>query len=98
MLSTDNTENIMDTGAEVSTPVNPDLVIAPQPNEGDKLKQVFSEIELQGIKEHCRGSKMQSLWTTLVLTEFESVTLILVDWLLKGYDNKFWGGAAPPSH
>ena len=32
----------------------------------------------------------------LVLTEFESVTLILVDWLLKGYDNKFWGGAAPP--
>ena len=32
MSSTDNTENIMDTGAEVSAPVNPDLVIAPQPN------------------------------------------------------------------
>ena len=86
----------MDTGVEVSAPVNPDLVITPQPNEGDKLKQRFTESELQGIKENCLGAKMQSLWTTLVLTEFESVTLILVDWLIKGYENKYWGGAAPP--
>ena len=41
MSSTDNTENIKDTGVEVSAPVNPDLVIAPQPNEGDRLKKVF---------------------------------------------------------
>ena len=68
MSSTDNAENIMDTGVEVSAPVNPDLVIAPQPNEGDKLKQVFSEAELLGIKEYCRVPKLQSLWTTLVLT------------------------------
>ena len=88
----------MDTEVEGSTSVNPDLEIAPQPNnEGGRLNKQFSEAELQGIKDFCRGPNLQTFWTTLVLTEFQSVTLVLCDWLIRGREHKFWGGAAPPS-
>ena len=89
-----NSENMMEVGADA--PANPDFVTAPQPNEGDELKQRFSEQELLGIKENCLGDKVQPLWTTMVLTQFESVTLILTDWLIRGHEARFWGGAPPP--
>ena len=86
----------MDTEVEGSASVNPDLEIAPQLNEGGRLNKQFSEAELLGIKEFCRGPNLQTLWTTMVLTEFQSVTLVLCDWLIRGWEHKFWGGAAPP--
>ena len=84
----------MEVGA--SAPANPDSVISPQPNEGDELKQSFTEQELWGIKEYCLGDKVQPLWTTMVLTQLESVSLILSDWLIRGHEARYWGGAPPP--
>merc|ERR1711895_121114 len=97
MSSTGNPENSMDTEVGGPPSVNPDFVLAPQPNEDvGRLNKVFTESELNGIKEYCKTPNLQILWTTKALTEFQSVTLVLSDWLLRGRENKYWGGLAPP--